>query len=473
MVHQPARVGLDPVERVFLVENHDEAFRAWRDAGSANSVLVHIDAHHDMWWIDDDQSLTIANFITPALKSGLIRRLFWVVPDGTWQTAEGREAVGRHVRKITRTYPGVCRPRYEGVDTVHTQVLGKPLTICSLDALPDMGPGSDEGVLLDIDVDYLVTSSVSYGEVEDHGALPWCWPDELVSGLRARRLCTDLATIAYSVEGGYTPLRWKYLGDELALRLTRPAASGAVVGMDLMREGAQAADRGDIVTAEHKYRCARSACASSAAADFHLAQLYEGAGRIEDGRRLYRQALSADPSYRTPYSTTGFNHYWAGRLADADVEFRRTLSLDPEHAGSLLGLGMVAVRQERWTDAEALLRRSLAADDGLLDTHRRLADLLVKRGEYEEAIAAYEKSLALAMAGHKALGGLLATDGCEIRLLDIGHWKTHARLARLYERKGDVGRAIAGYRISLAAGHGGMPLRRRLARLCRQHGASE
>ena len=471
MGRQPARVGLDPVERVVLVENHDEAYRAWRDGGAANRVLVHIDAHHDMWWIDDDESLTIANFITPALKNDLIRQLFWVVPDATWHTTKGREALRRHVRKISRTYPGVGQRPCEGVDSIHTQVVGKPLTICSLDALPDMGPGRDEGVLLDIDVDYLVTPSVSYGEVDEHGALPWCWPDELISGLRARRLRTDLATIAYSVDGGYTPLRWKYLGDELALRLTAPAGSEAVLGMDLMREGAQAVHRGDIGTAELKYGRARSACPSSAAADFHLAQLYADAGRIEDGRRLYQQALSTEPSYRTPYSTTGFAHYWAGRLADADLEFRRTLALDPEHAGALLGLGLVAARQERWTDAEGLLRRSLAADEGLLDTHRRLADLLVKRRQYEEAIAAYEKSLVLAMAGHKAIGGLLATTGRAIRLLDTGHWKTHARLARLYERKGDVKRAIAGYRISLAAGHGGMPLRRRLARLCQQSAA--
>ena len=63
MPDQPARVGLDPVERVFLMENHDQAFRVWRDAGSANKILIHIDAHHDMWWAADLESLTIASFI--------------------------------------------------------------------------------------------------------------------------------------------------------------------------------------------------------------------------------------------------------------------------------------------------------------------------------------------------------------------------------------------------------------------------
>ena len=248
--------------------------------------------------------------------------------------------------------------------------------------------------------------------------------------------------------------------------------SGAVLGMELMREGAQAIDRGDIVKRRAVHRAAL-ARPSSAARTFTSRAVSRR--RSDRGRPLRRieQALPAIGPIERRMATCGFNHYWAGRLADADLEFRRTLALDPEHAGALLGLGLVAARQERWTDAEALLRRSLAADEGLLDTHRRLADLLVKRGEYEQAIAAYEKSLALAMAGHKALGGLIATERAGIRLLDDGHWKTHARLARLYEaerRRGEGHRRVS---------HQSRGRPRRDAspapprpRLCQQQGAS-
>ena len=181
---------------------------------------------------------------------------------------------------------------------------------------------------------------------------------------------------------------------------------------------------------------------------------------------MYQHAVHRDPSYRRAHSHAGFNDLQAGRLGDAEREFLRALSLDPEHAGALLGLGVVATRRKQWSEAETLLRRSLAADGTLIDAHRRLAGVLARRGEFDEAISAYERSLTLAMAGHKPLDSLPRTNGTTIRLLDDDHWKTHAQLARLHERKGDITRAIAGYRLSLAAGHGGALLRRRLDHLC-------
>jgi tetratricopeptide (TPR) repeat protein len=461
---QPARVGLDPVDRVALMENHDHAFHVWRDAGAKNSVLVHIDAHHDMWWTESVESMTIANFISQALKNDLVREVFWIVPDGTWRTEEGRQAIRSHVGKITRDYPGACKPVREEPDRFSAVLLEKPLTICSVEALPRLS----EGVILDIDVDYLVIPRVSYGEVDEHSDAPWCWPAELLARLQAAELQVDLVTVAYSVEGGYTPLEWKYLGDELVLRLRTPSASRAALGMGWMRAGAEAARRGDLVAAEQKYRLAQSAYPRSAWPDYHLARLCQAAGRIEDGRRLYRHAIGKDPSYRSPYDV-GFCHYWADRVVAADQAFRRTLTLDPEHAGALLGLGMVAARQRRWADAEALLHRSIEANDTLIDAYRELAFILTRRRAYDEAISAYERSLALALAGYRPLHWLIATEGPAVRLMDADHWKTHARLARLHERKGNVTRAMAGYQISLAAGYGGAPLRRRLARLRQDH----
>ena len=53
-------LGIDPVERVFVMENHDEAYHIWRRANVKDRILVHIDAHHDMWWIPDDAPVTTA-----------------------------------------------------------------------------------------------------------------------------------------------------------------------------------------------------------------------------------------------------------------------------------------------------------------------------------------------------------------------------------------------------------------------------
>ena len=71
--------------------------------------LIHIDAHHDMWWASDPANITIANFISRALAEDIVREVFWVVPDETWETARALRPVLRHLRKIAAEYPGTRR----------------------------------------------------------------------------------------------------------------------------------------------------------------------------------------------------------------------------------------------------------------------------------------------------------------------------------------------------------------------------
>jgi hypothetical protein len=85
-------------------------------------ILVHIDAHHDMWWIPDDAPVTIANFICPAIKNDLVREVIWVVPDATWTSKESREAVLRHVEEIEKKYPGARYRATVGPTEMSTQV---------------------------------------------------------------------------------------------------------------------------------------------------------------------------------------------------------------------------------------------------------------------------------------------------------------------------------------------------------------
>ena len=72
---------------VHCVENHDGAYRVWRDAGVTQRLLVHVDAHHDLYgrWIDrknpkERARINIANFVYAALEEELVRELIWVVP---------------------------------------------------------------------------------------------------------------------------------------------------------------------------------------------------------------------------------------------------------------------------------------------------------------------------------------------------------------------------------------------------------
>src|SRR5262249_42375305 len=160
--------------RICLMENHDEAFFIWRDAGVRQRILVHVDAHHDMWWVGDQTAITIANFICPALKQDLVREVFWVAPDETFENAKSRKPVLRHLDGILKAYPSSSLPAIED-HRITASVLGKKLTICPLRSVPVL----NENVLLDIDTDYLLIPRVCYGESDRHSSLPWRWPKEL------------------------------------------------------------------------------------------------------------------------------------------------------------------------------------------------------------------------------------------------------------------------------------------------------
>ena len=332
-----ARSGpeLDSSAPIVVRENHDEAYGVWRAAGFREKILVHIDAHDDLAWARDAGALDIGNFISLALKEGIIREVFWVVPDQTWESSKTRQPLLRRLKRLTTEFPGASRLLKVEEAQISLTLLDKPVRVCTLDHLPPL----EEKVLLDIDTDFF-TIPRACSLSDQHRTLPWCWPGELVTRLKARGVQADLITIAYSVEGGYTPVKWKYLADELSLLLD-PSRSGdpALRGLELIRAGAQAVQQGDLNSAEQLYLQAQELLPGAAAPPYHLAHLYTQRELPEPARQFYRLALALDPSYRTPYNSGGMWYYSYRRLREAETEHRRALLLDPEDAYAHVGLG--------------------------------------------------------------------------------------------------------------------------------------
>jgi hypothetical protein len=123
----------------------------------------------------------------------------------------------------------------------------------------------------------------------------------LVFASRFARVQSDLVTIAYPVYGGFTPIRWKYLGDELEARLGG-ADPEFLRGMVLVRDRAGAAARGEFSAAEQKYSEAAECLPSFAATCWHLAYLNLDAGRVNDSQRMYHRAVELESSYYTPFN---------------------------------------------------------------------------------------------------------------------------------------------------------------------------
>ncbi|HKN14055.1 MAG TPA: tetratricopeptide repeat protein [Candidatus Binatus sp.] len=381
------------------------------------------------------------------------------MPDGTWENSAGRKALGSHLKEILRSYPGNPADTQWEHHGLRTSVLGCPLVICSLDTLPSFS----EDVLLDIDTDYLTIPRVSYRTEDVLDPVPWRSPEELTELLRAAALTTDFVTIAYSVEGGYTPLAWKYLGDELATRLRCPDEKDLPDAYQRIRQGIVARLQGDLTQAEKIFRAVGDRL--GAAPYFHLAYLMAETGRPDEGRHCYEQVLAMDPSYRTAHAGPGIPLYRAKHDDASRDAFCRGVLLDPADAFPHLGLGWIAARRKRWAEAETEFRAALALRPDLIDAHRGLGQALEKQGRSQEAIEPYQQFLKLALRGHRPVNDAIATDPSAGLMLDSDHGRVHAALARIYERNGDTNRATAGYRIAIAGGYDRIAVRVRLARL--------
>jgi len=460
------KTSANPSRWIFRIENHDEALALWRESAGSGRILVHVDAHHDMWWVRPEQSVTIANFISPALRDGILREIYWVVPDGSWASAGNRRQIFHHLRNMQRQFPGSPTPVEVTRERISTTLLGKPLHICSIEGLPKFA----ESVLLDLDVDYLLLPRVTYGPGDSHPELPWRWPEDLVARLSSRGVQSDLVTIAYSVEGGYTPIRWKYLGDELEARLEAQGSTAILRGMDFMRAGAEAAARGEWAAAEQEYREASALLPHLAAPAWHLAFLYLDCGRLEEGQELYRSALALDASYRTAHNSTALWHYWEGRWADCERECLRTLALDPGDAHAHLGLAWIACERSNWSAAESELRRALEVDPDFLDAHRALGRVLRKTGRPREAIAAYEKSLKLSLAGRVSLRNSPIISAERPHWSDLQHFLVFRRLGQLYRAISEPERAAQFLHMAAAGGVNSAGLRVQLASLAFRQG---
>ncbi|MCP4304359.1 MAG: hypothetical protein GY788_05675 [bacterium] len=437
--------------QVSIFENHDEAYYRWRSQGFTQRVLLHVDAHHDMYGSDWDQpdSINIANFVLPAVAEDFVREIIWVVPDETWISRVGRNDLRRTVRRLRRNEL-LTKGISEDETSLSTRILGKPFRLCSVNHIPDIR----EPVLLDVDVDFLVTPNIGYRGHDFFGRLPWLWPGDLLDHLARRGVEADYVTIAYSVEGGYTPLQWKYLGDELALRLQPRTEKNAATlqGFDTMRAAAIAARQGDFAAAEKTYLNAKGLLPELAAPDLHLAHLHTANGELQSARKNYVNAVKLDQSYSTPFNSTGIAQFRLRRWKGSQQAHQRALAWDADDPYAHLGLGLLSLRAKAWKAAQGHFEGTLRKNASSIDALRGLAMALERQGDIQGAIYVLERSLQSALLGHEAIMDELISSDHDHGPLDLGHGSTHADLARLYAKLGDVTVAMAGYEMAIAAG---------------------
>lgn len=474
---EEALVGVEPVRRIVLMEDHDQAYHAWKEAGLKDRMVVHVDPHIDFAWLPEkdpeellkveslreleEQSseaalwnltsrtrkelIGIGNYLNPALREGIIRGICWVVPDGFFETREQRKELHEIVADLGKSPPRTLEKIAWTSESLTAEIYGKPVVVCTLSGLPEF----DESILLDLDTDFMVISSISrcYPYADFLETKPWIWPEELLARLGRPGLRTDFVTIAYSVEGGYTPLAYKYLGDELATLLKDPVSGNHREIMALRRQAALLQEEQRFKAAGQQYERVLDSHSDDPSTHYRLAQIYFELGHANQGQDHFRQAVALDSSYRTQYNNLGPVYFNLGRFAESEGEYRKALILDPENGDVHRGLGDLSSQRQNWDQAILHYRKAVELKPDQAEIHFDLGEAYARLSHWSEAEGEFQQ--ALSSRDYEGLAhcrlGLIYRKGQRweaaleaykaARRSGVRNLAVHLNLARLYLRK--------------------------------------
>ncbi|MBM3461626.1 MAG: hypothetical protein FJX76_05950 [Armatimonadetes bacterium] len=326
---------------VFVMEDHCDAYPAWKGLAFQEAVCVHLDAHLDLSdegfpretvegilackTADDLHRFRsnprlpwggfhAGNYLYPAVLDDTVRTLYWVVPP--W-LPQGRDLLAWTRDELQKWYD-VTLDDYASLRTVDGRVegrlLGRPFTLCTVDRLPTLGGP----VLLDIDVDYFLDADDTIFEA----------PDRILEILQRKALVPESITVSYSVNGGYLPLEHRYVGD-LVVALTRGEATEdslraarRIIAADRLRA------RGASSEALAEYFAAMGAGYFLPSLHFKISRALLDEGRFDEATRHAGEAAALDAHYRPRALDVAFVHFrrknhaatleWLRRACDED-----------------------------------------------------------------------------------------------------------------------------------------------------------
>jgi tetratricopeptide (TPR) repeat protein len=376
------------MKKVYLFEDHDYSLEIWRKNRIRGLDLVHVDAHIDFGFHqaepvevileqarsvqdlkrrleysqaychfekDFSKQLDIGNYIYPAMREGIVRDFYWVVPGSHKEFLGSKKAIIETLRQLIRIEGGKTKVSSPGRDSLMTEVFGRKLYVCTLESLPKF----EQPSILDIDIDFLVTESANSANntAEIGRRRPWVLPKELKASLESKIIDPRVITIAYSCNGGYTPMKYRHLGDELAY-LFEPKKF------------------------RQQYKRNKKAARCF---DYFLA-----CGK----RKYYQSAARVNPAYLSGDNNYGPLYLMVNKFCLARKEFLKIKRVDRDNPGSLTGLGILALKRNELRKAKMYFSRVLKSGNSPLFKEERLTSLIrLAEAEYRSGDFTHAKLL--------------------------------------------------------------------------------
>lgn len=457
---------------VKLIENHDQAYYFWKKLGISNKPLIHFDAHIDFNFhpvkplrqtleeakskqdllrqlsqnlaykqlnIKEDSLTNIGNYIYPAMRDGIVSDFYWVIP-GKRQEFKSSLKNLRHILKSFFYQDPFKTGRIAKENSMlKAEIYGRNFIITTLDGLP----ANITDAIVDIDCDFFTTETIRRTKAAQDidRKFPWVWPEAFVDRLKNKKLRPSCITIAYSVNGGFTPLIYKFLGDETALFFNGISQSLKKI-ISIKDEALASFKKGKIKESVDMLKGAlqnldvvRISCGLKNRLKAHIAfvlfRCFVALNNLAKARRYYNLAVSSDRTYRVKDNNYGPLYLRRkGCLKKAEREFNIILSAGEADSYALSGLADIFMRRKDFAKAKALFKKAYRLD-------RKNQEALLGLGRTELLLKNYKTALRY-LKNSKSKNRMQAV--------------TYSLLAEAYEGLGKFDEALKEYRLALFFG---------------------
>ena len=153
-------------------------------------------------------------------------------------------------------------------------------------------------------------------------------------------------------------------------------------------------ESGDSAGAEKELRTAADLDPKSAAPHRFLGKLYDKTSRDKEAVQELKRALQLDPNDWASYMELGLNAYQAANYEGAAENWEQALKLEPDNVPALRNLGAVYHALGRDDDAVAALQHAIEIKPSA-DVYNNLGTIRFYQGRYQDAVPAFEKTVAL------------------------------------------------------------------------------
>jgi tetratricopeptide (TPR) repeat protein len=228
--------AVDPVTNIAVVNEHSEFLIDWMKQGYKDMVLVHIDEHDDFRYIPEykmkqletlyknkkwdeidsgrDKAnglFSIADFLYPAYKLGIIKKLYWIPTTDKILSYK----LQTHAQELIDSWDyadDIADAFHKEGNTLRGNIYGLDIIITSLYALPEI----KDPVLLSIDIDYF-SDVIKDSKSDELDVIK-----DFFSKLMKKNLKIKRVNIAYSTNSGHTPITDRHFCEEIIYCFQHP-----------------------------------------------------------------------------------------------------------------------------------------------------------------------------------------------------------------------------------------------------------